>query len=74
MKPNYAVQIGDIVLIKGTNKRNEWPMGKISSIKRSKDNLIRSVVIKLPGKAFDKPRFLERSIRDTVLLVSAPSE
>ena len=74
LKPNHAIQIGDIVLVKGTNKRNDWPMGRIASIKYSKDNLVRSAVIRLPSKDSGKPRYLERSIRDTVLLVSSPPE
>ena len=68
-KPNTSINVGDVVLVKDVTKRNQWPIGRIYSAKTSSDGLIRSVLIKMNSKG-SSPRFLERSIRDTVLLVS----
>ena len=69
-----CISQGDVVLIRDKNLlRNDWPMGRVSSTKPSKDGLVRSVnltIAPLPGKS--QTRTLNRSINDLVLLV--PSE
>ena len=74
IKPNEEVHVGDVVLVKGQSKRNEWPMGRIVAVKKSSDNLVRSVTVQLSTKKERQPRFIERSVRDTVLLVHVDSK
>ena len=68
--PNNAIQVGDVVLLKGTSKRNLWPMGLVVSAEPGKDGLVRRVLLKLGSKTQRPGALLERSVRDTVLLVS----
>ena len=63
---NRNVNIGDIVLLKGKSKRNNWPIGVVTDMKKSRDGLVRSVAIRLPG---EPPRLLERALFDTILLI-----
>ena len=66
-KPNHDIKVGDLILIKGKSKKNEWPLGRIISAEKSKDGLVRRVQIK-QASANGKSQILERSVRDTVLL------
>ena len=59
-----------MVLLKGTSKRNLWPMGLVVSAEPGKDGLVRRVLLKLGSKTQRPGALLERSVRDTVLLVS----
>ena len=63
VKPN--LKPGDIVLLKEKSKRNEWPIGTITGVRRSEDCLVRTVTVKIPGK---NPRILDRAIFNVVLL------
>ena len=65
-----CVNVGDVVLVKQKSKRNLWPIAIVTNIKKSVDNLIRSVTLKLPSKdSKGKHSYLERSLHDTVLLI-----
>ena len=65
-----SLEIGDIVLIKDkAAKRNFWPLGRVVVVYKSKDNLVRSVSIKIPSKEPERTRVYERPICDVVLLM-----
>ena len=66
-KPNNNIQEGDVVLLKGKSKRNEWPLGRITTAEPSDDGLVRRVKVKMFSKE-GKSQELERSVRDTVFL------
>ena len=68
-----CICIDDIVLIRDKQSaRNSWPMGKVSEVKISQDGLVRSATIKLPHLGNkSKPRFMDRSVNDLVLLIPA---
>ena len=67
--PHRNLSVGDIVLLKGKTKRNQWPLGRVIEAKVSGDGLVRRVLIKV-GSAKDRPPIsLERSVRDTVLVL-----
>ena len=67
---NKCVSIGDVVLLKQNSKRNSWPLAIIVDVKKSRDNLVRSVTLKLfPKESNGKPSFLERSLHDTILII-----
>ena len=69
--PNRNISVGDIVLLKGNAKRNQWPLGRITETLPGDDGLVRRVKIRL-GKAGERPPLtLERSIRDTILVLPA---
>ena len=59
------------VYVKENNlKRNKWPVAKIEELIESKDNRVRSVILKmLDNKSI--VRFYERPIVDLVLLSPA---
>ena len=68
-----CVTVNDVVLVKDkTCKRNDWPMGRVHTVKRGNDGLVRTVTLELPPlKGSDKPRYFTRCIHDLVLLVPA---
>ena len=68
-----CVQVGDLVLLRDKQKhRNNWPMGRVTEVKKSKDGLVRSASLRLaPLPNSNKPRFTTRAITDLVLLISA---
>ena len=72
MKP--CIASNDIVLIRDKNlPRNHWSMGRILSVRPSKDGLVRSAVLAIPplsGKTLT--RTVVRGITDLILLI--PSE
>ena len=70
-KKTKNLKENDLVLIKQSSHRNAWPMGRVTKCNRSKDGLIRSVVLTLRPLHDGAPRTLERSIHDLVLLVEA---
>ena len=65
-KPNHNIKVGDVVLIKGKSKRNDWPIGRITSAEPSSDGLVRRV--KVTTSIGGRTQLLERSVRDTVFL------
>ena len=67
--PKTNLKINDVVLIKDKGPRNSWPIGRVSEVKFSEDNLVRSVTLQLRPTAKGSARILERSIHDLVLLV-----
>ena len=70
-RTNHHINIGDVVMVKGPSKRNTWPMGRVLKVNKGRDGLTRSVILRVPGGNADSQRTLERSIRDTVLLISS---
>ena len=47
-KSQRNISEGDVVLLRDkAQKRNVWPMGRIVSVKKSQDNLVRSVEVKV---------------------------
>ena len=67
--PNHKISIGDVVLLKGRAKRNDWPLGRILELETSEDGLIRRVKVKLGSRHGRPSAILERSIRDVILIV-----
>ena len=62
--------MGDVVLIRDkTVPRNIWPMGRVTTIKQSKDNLVRAVELVVAPLGGGTPRPLVRAVTDLVLLV-----
>ena len=69
IKPNKGISVGDIVLVKSASKRNDWPLGRIVEVRPSSDGLVRRILVKVCVNG-GPPKLLERSVRDTVLVVS----
>jgi hypothetical protein len=72
-KSRPCATIGDLVLISDKNTpRNHWPTGKITTVNKSQDGLVRSVQVRLPtiGK---NPRIVTRAITDLILLAPSAS-
>ena len=73
---------GDIVMIVDNNTpRNDWSVGRIESVEKSDDDLVRKARVRLAtkwidrkGRRMEEPRFLERPISKLVLLVKHPQE
>ena len=66
--PNHSINTGDIVLLRGKSKRNEWPMGTVEKVRYGSKGVVRRVWIRTAAKSGGK-QLLERSVRDTVLLI-----
>ena len=68
---------GDIVMIVDNNTpRNEWSVGRIESVEKSDDELVRKAKVRLAtkwidrkGQRMEEPKFLDRPISKLVLLV-----
>ena len=73
-KERENVKVGDIVLLRDkTETRNKWPLGRIVSVKKSQDNLVRSVEVKVfkhNDKNVMKSYTYVRPINEVVLLSS----
>ena len=67
--PNRSVHVGDVVLLKGKTKRNEWPLARVTEVMVSTDGLVRRVKVKLGSRDHSPASVLERSVRDLVLLI-----
>ena len=72
-QPKRSLEVGDVVLLndKGA-RRNEWPMGVVTQVKRSQDGLVRSATVKLAKK--NSPHassHVTRPIHKMVLFVPA---
>ena len=66
-----CIIVGDVVLLKEKQSpRNQWPMGKVQSVKFSDDGLTLSVSVSLlkTGNTFDRRTFW-RPISDMILLI-----
>lgn len=72
-KTKKSLAKGDIVLMRdGASKRNCWPIGVITSVKKSRDGLVRSVTLdalirngnRVTRRSYDRP------ITELVLLIS----
>ena len=59
--PERKPEVGEVVVIEGTSKRNNWRLGKIVSLINGRDNRCRGAVI----KTFDgvKGRYMQRPIK-----------
>ena len=64
-------KVGDVVLLRNSSNRNEWPIARVEAVKTSSDGLARSSSL-LVASNKGQPRKLERCIQDTILL--APNE
>ena len=70
--PRRSLEPGDVVLIRDlTTTRNRWPLGKIKSVKTSKDGFVRSVTLNLPRKGDNRERTCVRPITELILLLKA---
>ena len=73
-KERENIKTGDIVLLRDkTETRNKWPLGRIVSVKKSQDNLVRSVEVKVfkhNDKKVMKAFTYVRPINEVVLLSS----
>jgi len=69
-KTKQLVKVGDIVLVRGKTKRNQWPVASIVELKTSQDGLVRSIKLKIPTSD-NNFKILERALHDTVLLIPA---
>ncbi len=66
-KPN--LEPGSIVLLKDEQqKRNEWPMGRVTQVFPSKDNKVRKVEVKVFKK--EGPKVFIRPITKIILLLT----
>ena len=69
-----AIAVGDIVLMKDAAvKRNQWPIGRVTIVHRSKDDHIRSVTLQLSSSS-GTSRILTRPITELVLLTPGSNE
>ena len=75
-KKRDNIKRGDIVLLREKNtKRNTWPLGRISKVKLSKDEMVRSldvVVKKQSSSGAMKSYCYNRPISECILLSSLP--
>ena len=69
-----SLKVGDLVLVRDkTAKRNEWPLGRVESVRTSADGLVRSALIKVARSGAAgriKLGFYTRPISELVLLMS----
>ena len=60
---------GDVVILKDKNAtRAHWPLGTVSTVKKSTDGLVRTVTVRLPRLGGARHRDLERPASSVVLL------
>ena len=77
MHPSRNMTEGDIVLLKDSTCRNEWPMAIVEKVHPSRDGLVRRVLLRLRSDSSSKPQYRERAIHDLLLLIpnsSSPGE
>ena len=76
--PSRNVLVGDVVLLKDSAGRNDWPMAIVSKVFPSKDGLVRKVLLRLRSDSSKSPQYRLRAIHDLVLLIpntlSSPGE
>ena len=64
--------VGNLVMILNKNlPRNEWLTGVVSEVKTSRDDLVRSVLVRIKG-AGGVSKVVTRCIHDLVLLCPSP--
>ena len=70
--PKPSLKIGDVVLLIEKNiRRNEWPAGVVTEVKRSQDNLVRSAMVRLHGSNTSRAAtHLTRPINKMVMLAA----
>lgn len=66
-----SVKIGDLVMLRDKNlKRNHWPLARVTDVKISDDNLVRSVTVTVPSKN-GTPHTYNRPISNIILLLES---
>ena len=73
-RPSKNMSVGDIVLLKGPAKRNTWPLARVSEIRMSRDGLVRRVTVKVASEKGRPCTFLERSVRDLVVVLPVETQ
>jgi len=71
--PKKNLSSGDVVLLKGNTKRNEWPLGRVIQTKVGQDGLVRQVTVRCGSSKDRPPLTLQRSVRDLVLVLPSSS-
>ena len=56
---NSILKEGDLVLLKGTTKRNYWPVCVVTELLKNRDGLVRNVKLRVTGP---KPKILQRAL------------
>ena len=76
MFPSRNMTEGDVVLLKESTCRNNWPMAIVEKVYPSQDGLVRRVLLRLKSDASSRPQYRERAIHDLLLLIpnSSPGE
>ena len=67
---NGQLQVGDIVWFKKTEKEltSDWTLGKVVSITKSKDGLVRRAEIQYQNVTENEPRTTDRAVRSLIKL------
>ena len=74
-QPKPSLRVGDIVLLREKHvRRNEWPMGIVTDVNRSRDGMVRSATVRLARKDSSRTACLTRPINKMVLFVQAEAE
>ena len=56
MRPKPTIKVNDIVLVDDVNlPRGEWPLGRITKLKPSSDDQVRTVKVMVAGKEVLRP-------------------
>jgi len=71
--PKRSMKVGDIVLLRESTPRNQWPLAVVIEAVESKDKLVRNVTIKTYCKRNDSVRVLRRCVNDVILLIPTES-
>jgi len=64
--PKRNMLVGDIVLLRETSPRNQWPLAVVIEASESKDKLVRNVTVKTYCKRNDSVRVLRRCVNDLI--------
>ena len=74
-KKERSLKVGDVVIVSDlSTPRNSWCLGKVTSVKNSKDSLVRSVHIQIYNHEMKKKRIIQRPIDKLVLLVECEDQ
>ena len=68
-----SLKVGDIVLLKDSSKRYQWPIAKVLSVKKSKDGLVRSADVVTSSRNSNGTKLFSRPISELSLLVPVDS-
>ena len=56
LDPTRCLKVGDVVLLVDDMKqRCHWPLGIVQEVKKGRDDLVRSAMIKAAGKIINRP-------------------